>query len=260
MPTMQTMTERPSPSRPGPFPGALVLVVEDDPSIRAGLVDALEFAGYRTVEAADGASGLSQALGSGCELVLLDQVLPGMDGLSVLSAIRQGRPGLGVIMVTARAAEQDRVDGLRGGADDYIVKPFSIRELLARVEALLRRSGGGPMGQGAGWIHWPGGRVDLSRGELHADGAGGAGGVVELSSREREVLVYLARRRSACVSREELLSDVWQLDPRGLHSRTVDMTIARLREKLAVVAGGEELIVTVRNRGYMLAGFAQVQA
>src|SRR5262245_21038802 len=116
-----------------------ILIIEDDPAIRRGLVDALGYAGYATSEAGDGREGLAAALGPGCDLVLLDLVLPGRDGLAILRDVRQARPGLPVIVLTARGSEDDRVRGLKVGADDYVVKPFSIKELTARIEAVLRR-------------------------------------------------------------------------------------------------------------------------
>ncbi len=117
-----------------------VLVVEDDAAIRRGIVDSLRFAGYGVFEAGDGEKGLTAALSADPDLVLLDVLMPKMDGFEVLKAIRKSRPNLPVIMLTARGAEEDRVKGLRTGADDYVVKPFNTGELLARVEAVLRRS------------------------------------------------------------------------------------------------------------------------
>ena len=117
-----------------------VLVVEDDAAIRRGLVDSLEFAGYETHVCCDGHEARRALLGLECDLVLLDVMLPGPDGFELLSEVRDSRPTLPVILVTARGAEEDRVRGLREGADDYVVKPFSSTELLARVEAVLRRS------------------------------------------------------------------------------------------------------------------------
>src|SRR5437667_10489123 len=128
---------------------ARVVVVEDEQAIRRGVADALRVSGYDVHEAADGAQGLEQALRLGVDLVLLDLLLPKRDGLDVLAELRKIRPTLPVIVLTARGSEEDRVRGLKMGADDYVVKPFSARELLARVEAVLRRSPGrsdGPMG------------------------------------------------------------------------------------------------------------------
>src|ERR1700710_300694 len=117
-----------------------VLVIEDDPAIRRGLIDALAFAGYATLEEGDGVAGCRAALDADCDLLLLDLVLPGRDGLDILREVRLARPTLPVIVLTARASEDDRVRGLSCGSDDYVIKPFSVRELLARVDAVLRRS------------------------------------------------------------------------------------------------------------------------
>src|SRR5262245_8778502 len=136
-----------------------VLVVEDDRAIREGLADALAFHGYTAVQAERGDTGLDKALHGGCDLVVLDLVLPGSDGLSVLRELRRARPTLPVIILTARGDEAERVRGLREGADDYVVKPFGIRELLARVEAVLRRSPGRPTGVRR--VALPGGAVAL---------------------------------------------------------------------------------------------------
>src|SRR3954467_1391622 len=122
------------------MPLATVLIVEDDAAIRRGLCDALKFGGYATREAADGAAGLEAALADGIDLVLLDILMPRMDGLQVLTELRRARPALPVIFLTARGQEEDRVRGLRAGADDYVVKPFGATEVLARIEAVLRRS------------------------------------------------------------------------------------------------------------------------
>src|SRR5215831_14027215 len=122
------------------MPSAHVVVVEDEPAIRRGVVDLLRASGYQVTEAADGARGLEEAVRRGVDLVLLDLLLPKRDGLDVLAELRKVRPTLPVIILTARGGEDDRVRGLKMGADDYVVKPFSARELLARVEAVLRRS------------------------------------------------------------------------------------------------------------------------
>ena len=220
---------------------ATVLVVEDDAAIRRGLVDALRFAGFAVRESADGTSGAQMALADEIELLLLDVMLPGMNGFEVLDVVRRARPTLPVILVTARGAESDRVHGLTDGADDYVVKPFSARELLARVEAVLRRSASRtetPLR-----LTWPAGEIDLARREVRrADGA-----TRSLSDKEQAILRHLAGCRERVVSREELLERVWGLDPRGLETRTVDMHVARLREKLDA-----DVIATVRGQGYAL--------
>jgi DNA-binding response OmpR family regulator len=224
-----------------------ILVVEDDAAIRRGLVDALSFAGYATREASEGAAGLAAALESDCDLLLLDLVLPGRDGLSVLREIRAMRSSIAVIVLTARGAEDDRVRGLACGADDYVVKPFSIKELLARVEAVLRRAPAQPAA--ARRLVFDGGSADLTANEIRFDD----GATCELSAREHELLAYLACHAGRAVSRDELLARVWGLDPAGISTRTIDMHIARLREKLHDDPANPRIVLTVRGQGYMLA-------
>ena len=225
-----------------------ILVVEDDAAIRRGLVDALAFAGYDTLEAGEGAAGLAAALESDCDLLLLDLVLPGCDGLTILREVRAARSPLPVIILTARGSEADRVRGLDGGADDYVVKPFSLKELLARVEAVLRRVPQRP--RAVRRFAFLGGLADLENQEVRLDD----GGRVELSERERELLYYLALHAGRAVSRDELLTEVWGLNPSGITTRTIDMHIARLREKLKDDPADARIVVTVRGRGYMAVG------
>jgi DNA-binding response OmpR family regulator len=221
-----------------------VLTVEDDPAIRRGIVAALTFAGYGVLEAADGATGLTLATTAACDLLLLDVVLPGGDGLEILRRVRQTRPTLPVILLTARGAEQDKVEGLRLGADDYVVKPFSVRELLARVEAVLRRSPERPRPVAA--ITCGEMTIDLARREVrHGDGSR-----TELSEKEADLAAYLAANAGRVISREELLQRVWQLDPRGVTTRTIDMHVMRLREKLGDDPACPRRVLTVRGRGY----------
>jgi DNA-binding response OmpR family regulator len=224
-----------------------ILVVEDDPAIRRGLIDALSFAGYATQEASEGAAGLAAALESDCDLLLLDLVLPGRDGLAVLRELRALRRPLPVIILTARGSEDDRVRGLALGADDYVVKPFSIKELLARIEAVLRRAPERP--PEIRRLEFDGGLADLERHEVAFDD----GQRCELSDRERELLCYLACHAGRAVSRDELLARVWGLNPAGITTRTIDMHIARLREKLRDDKGNPRIVLTVRGQGYMLA-------
>lgn len=230
------------------MPLASVLVVEDDASIRRGLVDALRFAGYAPREAADGEAGLEAAVTGDVDLVLLDLLMPRMDGLTMLRELRRVKPALPVIILTARGEEQDRVRGLKEGADDYVVKPFSAIELLARVEAVLRRSAERP--RFAPQLTIAGCRIDFQRREASLPG----GDTAMLSEREAELLAYLAANRGRAITREELLSRVWGLDPRGVQTRTVDMAVARLRELLRDSPTNPKVILTVRARGYMLAG------
>ncbi len=227
----------------------MVLVVEDDAAIRRGIVDALAFEGYDVVEAPDGHEGLRQGLELGCDLMLLDLVLPGPDGLAILEAVREARPTLPVIILTARGEEQDRIRGLRLGADDYVVKPFSVRELLARIAAVLRRTPGRPLDVDR--VAIPGGCIDFGGCEVRFED----GHRRELSQRELELLRYLVRNAGRAVGRDELIAHVWRLDPAGVTTRTIDMHVARLREKLRDQDQGGEprLLVTVRGRGYMFA-------
>ena len=216
-----------------------ILVIEDDPAIRRGIVDALKYANYGVLECAEGRSAAKMAIESAIDLVMLDVMLPGRDGFAILEELRTAKPTLPVIMVTARGAENDRVRGLTHGADDYVVKPFSALELLARVEAVLRRSPERP--SDVRTLRCNGCTIDLERREIHPE-------ELTLSEREAEILRYLAANRGRAIDRDELLQRVWGLDPHNLETRTVDMHIARLREKV-----GEEMIQTVRGKGYMLA-------
>ena len=226
---------------------ATILTVEDDAAIRRGIVDALEYSGYRVLEAADGKTGMQKALTSSYDLLLLDLVLPGCSGLDILEEVRQTRPTHPVIILTARGEEQDRVQGLRQGADDYVVKPFSVKELVARVEAVLRRTPQRPVELNS--IAFPGGVADFERREIRFEG----GDRLDLSEREVTLLSYLSRHSGRAISREELLQNVWQIDPRGVSTRTIDMHVARLREKLRDDPVKPKLVTTVRGRGYMFA-------
>ena len=210
---------------------AQVVVIEDEQPIRRGVADALRASGYEVAEAGDGDCGLDEAVRPGVDLVLLDLLLPRRDGLEVLRELRRVRPTLPVIILTARGTEDDRVRGLKMGADDYVVKPFSARELLARVEAVLRRSLGRPHGgarRPAGpRRHRPGAPRGVLVGQrarrIVRDGGGHPG--------------FLVAHRKRAVSREELLTRIWGIEPQGLETRTVDMHIARLRTKLRDPSG-----------------------
>jgi DNA-binding response OmpR family regulator len=226
---------------------ARVLTIEDDAAIRRGIVDALTFAGYDVIEAADGKGGLKAATTREFDLLLLDMVLPGKSGLDILREMRNVRPTLPVIILSARGEERDRVTGLKLGADDYVVKPFSVDELLARVEAVLRRSPARPMDVSELAIE--GGCIDFARCEVRfADGRR-----EELSDKERTLLRYFACHAGRAIGRDELLANVWQIDARGMTTRTIDMHVARLREKLRDTDSEPRVILTVRGKGYMLA-------
>ncbi len=231
-----------------------VVIIEDEDAIRRGIVDALRAAGFEPIDAADGEAGLQAARQANVDLVLLDLLLPKMDGFEVLTKLRVTHPSLPVIILTARGSEDDRVRGLRSGADDYVVKPFSARELLARVDAVLRRTPDRPVPV----LRITGGdtTVDCARREVTY----ASGERVALSEMEASILERLAAHSGRAVSRDELLASVWGLRDGGIETRAIDMHITRLRQKLA---GGDadsscEWIVTVRGKGYMLGPDLQV--
>jgi DNA-binding response OmpR family regulator len=228
------------------MPDTTILVIEDDAAIRRGVVDALEYGGYRTLEAGDGTSGLDLALKANYRLLLLDLVLPGRDGFSILSELKKKRPGQAVIILSARGEENDRVRGLGLGADDYVMKPFSVRELLARVEAVLRRTCERPAPSEERDL--PGGKVDLTSGKI----AFHDGDDAELSEREAGLLRYLLDAAGRVVSRDEILRHVWGLDPERTETRTLDMHIMHLRTKLR--DRDQQMLVTVRGKGWRFHG------
>ena len=180
-----------------------VLVVEDDPAIRRGLVDALQFDGYQVIACEDGNAGMETALSAELDLVVLDVMMPGHDGFEILAEVRKSRPLLPVILVTARGAEQDRIHGLQIGADDYVVKPFSSKELLARVGAVLRRSAERP--SDVSRVNVAGREIDFERREIERPDKSR----VQLSERETELLRYLVQNRGRAIARTEILERVW---------------------------------------------------
>lgn len=219
-----------------------ILVVEDDAALRQGVVDALTYAGYQVLSEPDGLAGRATALRARYQLLVLDLVMPGCSGFDVLEALKKERPGQPVIILSARGEEGDRVKGLKMGADDYVVKPFSVRELLARVDAVLRRTSERPAAVTKHEIN--GARVDFARREVSFED----GTREELSEREADLLRYLVAQSGRAVPRDELLRQVWGIDPRNIETRTVDMHIAHLRQKLR----HEGALVTVRGKGYMV--------
>ncbi len=225
----------------------LILVVEDDKAIREGVVDALKFKGFSTIEADNGVDGLETAVAADYDLLLLDLMLPRRDGFEILREVRAARPTIPVIIITARGDEADRIKGLQLGADDYVVKPFSVKELLARVEAVLRRSPERP--SDVKTVDIPGGVADLARREVCFDD----GERSELSSTEVDLLRYFASNTGRAISREEILSRVWRVEPGGVSTRTIDMHITRLRKKIRDDPSQPHIILTVRGKGYMFA-------
>jgi len=225
-----------------------ILIIEDNPDLAFGLRRTLEFEGYGVGVAEDGVAGLRQAK-AGAELVLLDLMLPGMDGFKVLSALRSEGSTVPVLVLTARGAEEDVLRAFESGADDYVTKPFSSLELLARVRALLRRSASDELepGKMAGGDEFGAIRVDLD-----ARSVTRGSDQVQLTPKEFDLLVALLRRHGAVVSRTELLEEVWQYRNAEVVTRTVDIHIAELRRKLERNPARPEHILTVRKAGYRL--------
>lgn len=219
-----------------------ILIIEDDPAIREGLRDVFVFHGYEPATASDGEEGLNMALHSQYDCILLDVMLPRMDGFSVCRAIREQRPGQAVIMLTAKGAEEDVVTGFKAGADDYVPKPFSLRELLVRVEAVLRRSGRlrAPQSTTIGGCTLDEGTLTATCGET----------VVTMTRREMDLLLYLHAHRERIVGRKELLTEVWGYPDPDIETRTVDIHLMKLRRKLEELGG--PTITTVRGVGYRL--------
>jgi len=223
---------------------ARILVVEDEPAIRSGLVDALAAFGHRCESSGRGDEGLELALSGGFDLILLDVMLPGLDGLTVCRRLRSSLPAQGILLLTARGAEADVLDGFRAGADDYVGKPFSIAQLLARVDAVLRRARRAPPQPFAiAGIAVDPAALRASRGSAHAD----------LNRRDVDLLALFASAGGRVVDRIELLTTVWgYVRAEAVESRCVDMHLVKLRRKLGEAFGedGESLIETVRGEGY----------
>ena len=219
-----------------------ILVVEDEPVLRDGLTDLLKGAGHAVTPVGDGAEAAARGTGEPFDLVLLDLMLPKLDGIEVCRRLRKARPEMPVLMLTARGAEEDKVRGLKMGADDYVTKPFGARELLARVEALGRRAGRGPAEPER--MASDGCQFDLGR----CEGRRGRK-PFPLTLREAGILRWLHRHRTRAVTRAELLEQVWGA-PGDLETRTVDMAIANLRQKIERDPAAPRIIVSVKGVGY----------
>ena len=219
-----------------------ILIVEDEPDMVLGLKDNFEFEGYEVLTAPDGAAGLERARSAKPDVVILDIMLPKLSGLEVCKTLRSEGFEAPIVMLTARGQEIDKVVGLELGADDYVTKPFSIRELLARVRAILRRTDGT--------------RKRLSRyrfSDLELDfeayRAKKGGDALELSPREFELLRYLIERKGETVTRDKLLEDVWGYESYP-STRTVDTHIAKLRAKIGDSGSEPRWILTIHGVGY----------
>jgi two-component system alkaline phosphatase synthesis response regulator PhoP len=221
-----------------------VLVVEDEEALAFGVRDALEHAGYQVQVVHDGPTALDRIRTEQPDLIVLDLMLPGMGGLEILGTLRKERRDVRVVILTALASENDLIQGFELGADDYMKKPFSPRELVARVEAQFRRKemDTAPPPK----LDLPGGiSVDLSRLEVHRDGQ-----VIQLTPREGDILEYLIRNHHRVVTRDDLLLDVWHYRSANVETRTVDIHIVGLRRKVEPNPAEPTLIQTVRGKGY----------
>ncbi|MDW3195316.1 MAG: response regulator transcription factor [Cytophagales bacterium] len=228
---------------------AKILVVEDEPNMQIGLRDNLEFESFDVTVAKDGQEGLDELLKHSFDLVLLDVMMPKMSGFDVCKAARKEGVKTPIIFLTAKGEEIDKVLGLELGADDYITKPFSIRELVARVKAVLRRTEGqtedqqGPTELEIGRL-----KVDFTRYEAESNGE-----EVKMSHKEFEVLLYLYKHKNEIVSRYQLLEDVWGYEATPT-TRTVDNFILKLRQKIEENPNDPKFILTVHGAGYKMIG------
>jgi two-component system alkaline phosphatase synthesis response regulator PhoP len=223
-----------------------ILLVEDEPGLVLTLSDLLSAEGYTVESAMDGLSGLDKAATGQFDLLILDVMLPGKNGLEVCRELRQQGKDVAVLMLTAKTQLTDRVVGLKLGADDYLTKPFEPPELLARIEALLRRVKREKLAPVLSF-EFGAVKVDFEKGEVEKDGA-----PVSLSGKELDLLRYLIDHRGKPVSRDELLENVWEYQP-GVSSRTIDVHVAWLRQKLEDNPQLPKHIHTVRGVGYRFA-------
>ncbi len=221
-----------------------ILVVEDEEVIARGIADALRFNGYRPEVVGDGEAAYEVSRSGRFDVIILDVMLPGLSGLDVLGRLRTEQVDTPVIIVTARGGEEQRVEGLELGADDYVTKPFSVRELVARVGAQLRRrsldSGEVPDELKIDGLAIDFRRLECRRGEVHET----------LTRREADIFLYLWERRDRVVTRDELLLKVWLYPTANVETRTVDNHIVKLRQKVEADPSQPDLIRTVRGQGY----------
>jgi DNA-binding response OmpR family regulator len=221
----------------------IILLIEDEPTMREGIVHNFQFEGMEMRAAVDGPAGLAAGKDPAIDLIILDVMLPGMDGFEVLRKLREARVKTPVLMLTAKGMESDKLAGFKLGADDYVTKPFSILEVVARAKALLRRTGG--EGRGLERYSFRDIEVDFVSMEVRK-----AGMVLDFSLKELEMLRLLIDRRGQAVSRPDILQIVWGYDPDSMPTtRTIDTHIARIRNKLGDDAGCD-FIQTVHKVGY----------
>ncbi|MFN6090589.1 MAG: response regulator transcription factor [Cyclobacteriaceae bacterium] len=224
---------------------AKLLIIEDEPSMQLGLKDNMELEGYLVETASDGEEGLSKVKTNSFDLVLLDVMLPKLSGFDVCKAARSAGIGTPIVLLTARGEEIDKILGLEFGADDYITKPFSVRELLARVKAILRRSQLQPVKDNARTTI---GRLNIDFESFHATEDQIE---IKLSHKEFEILSYLHQHKNQVVSRYDLLEKVWGYDEQPT-TRTVDNFVVRLRQKVELNPNQPRVILTVHGTGYKL--------
>jgi len=226
-----------------------LLIIEDEPAILTGLIDLFVYHGYEVEAAQDGRVGLDKALAGTYDLILLDIMLPTLDGFALCNAIRQHNREQPLIILTAKTTEEDIITGLTLGADDYVGKPFSVRELVLRVEAVLRRSTKLRQQEAQLWI---GEQLQIDTRNLIGTQAQRPDPVL-FTRREIEILQYLKQHNDRPVSREELLAEVWGYAKAAcLETRTVDIHMAKLRRKIEPNPIEPQLLVTVRGEGYKL--------
>lgn len=225
-------------------PKARILVVEDDPALLRGLLDVLVYNGYEVKGVEDGGHGLDAGLKEAFDLILLDVMLPTLDGFSICKEVRKKKPEQGIIIITAKGSEDDIVTGFNAGADDYISKPFSLREVMVRVEAVLRRIGKNP------------GDMEIHFRDIFFDGknliAEYQKQIQELTRKEMDIIAYLHRHRDRIVTKKELLTEVWQYADSDIETRTVDIHMLKLRKKIARLIGDTPFVTTIRGEGYRL--------
>lgn len=223
-----------------------ILIVEDEPAMVAGLRDNFEYEGYQVISAEDGVSGLERALADEPDLVLLDVMMPKMSGLDLCKQLKARRPSVPIIMLTARGQEIDKVVGLELGADDYITKPFSVRELMARVKAVLRRVS--PATAPPEVYRFSDIEVNIRSNEVLR-----AGSPVDLSAKEFALLAYFISHPAETLTRDRLLDAVWGYENYP-NTRTVDTHIVHLRQKLESQPEEPRFILTVHGSGYKFVG------
>jgi len=225
-------------------PKARILVVEDDAALLRGLLDVLVYNGYEVKGVEDGRRGLDAGIKEAFDLILLDVMLPTLDGFSICKEVRKKKPGQGIIIITAKGSEDDVVTGFNAGADDYISKPFSLREVMVRVEAVLRRTGKNP------------GDIEIRFRDIFFDGknliAEYQNQTMELTRKEMDIIAYLHRHQDRIVSKKELLTEVWHYADADIETRTVDIHMLKLRKKIAQLIGDTPFVNTIRGEGYRL--------